>query len=369
MELLEKISFLFNYRYSPLNFNVDGMQVNILLMCKLLFALLCVNGFIGYIEDPYIPFIVFLDVFNDYPGIFITLMKSLIVGTGVFLFFNYRVRFMSILLGLSVIIILLSSKSLFRNHLFICGCVFLLAGLTNKEDAPWLLYVQLSLVYFGAVLNKVFQLDWWTGQFMYNWLFNARENETMIFLSNFVPALTMAKILSWSSLLIETSIAILILIKKLRVYAVWFILVFHTLLYTLTAFRFGHFYEDIVIIALIFLNWPKNELLLKSKYKFFSELKTYGLLPYVAVENSSNESASLFVQAESMSYYNWNAIRKLLLYNTNFYLVLFFIDILIRYLFNGFLMDLFHIGLVWVFVIFFFPLLKKQISQNLYARG
>ena len=172
---------------------------------------------------------------------------------------------MSIILGSSLFIILLASKSLFRNHLFICACAFLLAGLSNKNEFPWLLYFQLSLVYFGAVLNKVVQIDWWNGQFIYNWLVNARENQLFIKVSDVFPEMWLAKILSWSSMLIEFSISIFILVKKRHFLVAWVIILFHTILYTMTAFRFGHFYEDIVIILLIFINWPSGIIQISSK--------------------------------------------------------------------------------------------------------
>ncbi len=43
--------------YFPLNFSVEGMQPNILLMCKLMFVMLILYGFVGYIEDPHVPYI------------------------------------------------------------------------------------------------------------------------------------------------------------------------------------------------------------------------------------------------------------------------------------------------------------------------
>ncbi|WP_370003156.1 HTTM domain-containing protein, partial [Winogradskyella sp.] len=213
-------------------------------MCKLLFLLLLVNGFLGYISDPFIPFIKPIDVVITYPNIFKTAIKGLFLASGLLLLFNVNPRTMAIVLGSSLIVMLLASKPMFRNHLFICGCAFLLAGLSNKKNLPWLLYMQLSLVYFGAATNKVFEPDWWSGQFMHNWLVNSQENQFYLSVSGLLPEMWFAKILSWTSMFIEFTIAILLLIRKKHLLAVWAIILFHSLLYSMTLFRFGHFFED-----------------------------------------------------------------------------------------------------------------------------
>ena len=47
--------------------------------------------------------------------------------------------------------------------------------------------------------------------------------------------------------------------------AVWTILLFHTMLYTLTGWRFGHFFEDILIYLLVFSSWPDNTIHISLK--------------------------------------------------------------------------------------------------------
>jgi hypothetical protein len=356
--------------YFPLNFSVADMQPNILLMCKLLFILLCAHGFLSYIEDPYIPFIKTFDLFLSYPNIFKITFKTLFLFSGLSLLFNFKPRAMSIILGSSLFIILLASKSLFRNHLFICACAFLLAGLSNKNEFPWLLYFQLSLVYFGAVLNKVVQIDWWNGQFIYNWLVNARENQLFIKVSDVFPEMWLAKILSWSSMLIEFSISIFILVKKRHFLVAWVIILFHTILYTMTAFRFGHFYEDIVIILLIFINWPSGIIQISSKnvispfvrksFNFFNFSKKFHL-----INNVLSNKNWLEIKIEDKTVSNWHAFRLFLLYSTNFYIFLFLLDLLVRFMFNGFLMNFIHISLTWLCILFFIPLLfGKKIKKN-----
>ena len=356
----------YSSRYFPLNFAVAEMQPNILLMCKLLFLLLCAHGFVGYIEDPYIPFIQFLDVFSQYPNVFKITLKSSFLCSGILLLFNIKPRTMSILLGCSVIFILLSSKSLFRNHLFICGCAFLLAGLSNKKDLPWLLYIQLSLVYFGAVTNKVFEVDWWNGNFINNWLVNSQENELFITVSDLFPEMWFAKILSWGSMLVEFSIAVLILFRKRHFLVAWIIILFHSLLYTITFFRFGHFFDDIVIILLIFLIWPKvkmNVYINKNINAFFKQIVSFYFMNSNVVyeENQiDNREYWLKVKTDTRTRTNRSAFSYLLKFTPNFYLTVFFVDLLIRFLFNGVLMHVSHLSILWIFILFFIPKLWKR---------
>lgn len=360
---------LYLSQYFPLNFSVRNMQPNILLMCKLMFATLCVHGFVGYIEDPHIPFIPFFDVFLNYPNVFKFTFKSLFVCSGIFLLFNFKPRTMSLILGATLIIILLSSKPLFRNHLFICGCAFLLAGLLNKNDFPWLLFIQLSLVYFGAVINKIFQIDWWNGEFMHNWLVNARDNQIFIYASDLLPDMLLAKLLSWFSMLIEFCIAVSLLFKSKHYLVVWIILLFHTSLYTLTAFRFGHFYEDIVIFLLIFINWPSREIKIsfnKSRKPYV--LKIMNILNFSRTFNFKEKTMPsqkwVETKIEDKIVSNWHALKLFLIYSTNFYIFLFFLDLLVRYLFNYFLMDVIHISLTWLVILFFIPLLLYKKNKK-----
>lgn len=365
MAFFKKITAFTRAPFFPLRVVDTEMLPNLLLMCKLLFALLCIYGFFGHISDPHIPFMGFLDRFLLIPGVFKSIAKTIFLASGLLLVFNFRVRTMAIALGVVTITIMLSSKPVFRNHLFICGCFFLLSGLTDKKHDPWLLYVQLSLVYLGALINKVPQIDWWNGQFMQNWLANGRENQLFISLSKNFPDLIFAQFLSIGSMLVEFAIAIMLLFKKTHKIAVWTIVLFHSLLYTMTAHRFGHFYEDIVLALLLFVNWPKEKIrvyldeknwaLLKRGLRFLNFNNTI-----LWSENREADQNWLEVHIAKKISYNWQGVRVLLLSSSNFFVLLFFMDLLVRYLFDGGIMDAIHISLTWIAILFFIPMLWNK---------
>jgi hypothetical protein len=308
-------------------------------MCKLLFLLLLINGFWGYFGDPFLPFLPQLDTFRDYPGLFESSLRVLFLSSGIGLLLNYKVRTMALLLGVTIIVFLLSSKPIFRNHIFICGCVFLLSGLSRKDHYPWLLYLQLSLVYFGAVLNKIVQIDWWDGTFMHNWLFNARDNSIYKLIDSLIPGRYFARILSWSSIAIESSIGIMLLIKRKHKLVFWVILLFHTMIFTITGFRFGHFFEDILIYLLVFMTWPegsfnitvnpRNEIITPA---FISLINWNGQFKITILQEEAGPWLSLGISDVYRE--NLSALGYLILYTPATYFFLLFFDSLIRYWFN-----------------------------------
>jgi hypothetical protein len=267
----------------------------------------------------------------------------------------------------------LASKPLFRNHLFICGCAFLLSGLTDKSKDPWLLYFQLSLIYLGAVLNKVLQIDWWNGQFMHNWLLEARENPYYEIAHEIFPNRILPKILSWSSMAIELSISFMLLFKKYHRTAVWTILIFHTTILTFTASRFGHFFEDIVIYLLVFSSWPEGPIQVTIDTK--RALRNLRLLRFfnwnnqwVIKRKDLNGNHWLGIKFSNKEYYDKRAFGYLVLYTPATYFILLFFDSGIQFLFNAFLdyplnkygLYFTTLLLLWGGIIFFGSLKLKQ---------
>ena len=73
----------------------------------------------------------------------------------------------------------------------------------------------------------------------------------------------------------EFAIGVLILFKRTRNLTLWFIIIFHTTLFTLTSFRFGHFIESLAIVLLAFLSFPKEQLLINYKVNLLHKLKQF----------------------------------------------------------------------------------------------
>lgn len=347
----------------PFQFEGTKMQPNVLLMCKLLVILLIAHHIFTKIADPFIPFIPALDVFNTYPNVFNYTLKSLFTISAFALLFNIKVRTASIIIGLVVILNTLASKPLFYNHSVICACALILAGLSDKKQTPYLLILQLSLVYFGASINKFLEPDWWSGAFMDTWLGSARENPVYIYVSEFFPKMVLAKILSYIAMFTEFAIAVMILFKRTRHLTLWFIIIFHTVLFTITSFRFGHFLESLVIILLVFRVIPKGKIMVEYKAKDLNAVKWFfNLLDFdkkqIWTLTHTESTHWLSLKTEDKTMHDHKALKNILLFTPNFFMLLFVIDSVLYVVLNNHKTLLFVLNavFVWALIFYFLPI-------------
>ncbi|MBN4070483.1 HTTM domain-containing protein [Olleya sp. AH-315-F22] len=358
-------------RFKPWSFENIAMAPNILLMCKLLVMLILAHHFYYKLDDPFIPFIKAFDYFNTTPGIFKTTLRIVFIIALSALFLNLYVRTSCIVLGSIIFIQQLASIPHFENHTFVVGCVLLLAGLSHRKHTPILLILQLSLIYFGAFINKILDVDWINGVFVDNWLSNARQNPPYLFISEMLPEKWLALFLSWVAMLNELSISIILLLKKYRSYTIWIILFFHTVLFTFTSSRFGHFYEDILIILLAFLLWPKGQISIEYKKSISSLTKLYNLLDWDkkfrwALSNNNNKYWLQLKTSTGELYTNYNAVRKLLTSTPSFFILLFCFDAFIILLFYNERAIVFILNLIiiWSLFLFFLPMIWSKLFKS-----
>lgn len=346
----------------PFQFEGTKLHPNVLLMCKLLVILMTAHHMFFKISDPFIPFIQSLDWFNEHPNVFKYSLRAIYTLSVFALLFNIKVRTAASVTGLVVILNILASKPLFFNHTFICGCALFLAGLTNDKEPPYLLIFQLSLVYFGASINKFLEPDWWSGAFMDTWLGTARENPVYLYVSELLPELVLAKLLSYIAMFTEFAIAVLILFKKTRNLTVWFIIIFHTSLFTLTSFRFGHFIESLAIVLLAFLSIPKEQLLISYKEPSLRKLKQFFTLldrdkKHVWSPTSSGSSYWLSLKTKNKTLYNHEALKDIFLYTPNFFMLMIAIDMAMYIVLYYHRTTLFVLNMIfiWSAIFYFFP--------------
>ena len=355
-------------RFKPWSFEYTDIAPNILLLCKLLLALMLVHHFYYKLNDPFIPFISALDYFNTIPGLFKNTLRVTFILAASALFFNIKVRLSCVVLGVVILLQQLASKPAFENHTFVCSCVFLLVGFSNKKQQATLLIWQISIIYLGAFLNKFLDPDWQNGLFMDNWLANARQNPPYLFISDLLPEKWFATILSWGAMIAELLVGILILSKKHRWLVLWMMLFFHTILFSFTAFRYGHFYENVLIFLLLFLIWPKGKINITTSKPILSKL--YSLLNWdnkFVWTNQNNSEYWLTLSIPSgKKYNNFNGIRKLLIHTPAFFILLFCLDVFLILLFYNNRQPMFVIDLIiiWSLIFFYIPILCQKLFTS-----
>lgn len=353
----------------PVSVYGTSMSPSILLMCKIFVLLLVAHGFYSSISDPYIPFLEGLNNLNEYPRFFEITLKSLFVIAGLSLIFNFKVRLSAILIAMTIFLAIIASKPLFRNHLFVIGCMLFLSGLSEKNKAPWLLYFQLSVIYFGALLNKMLQIEWWSGQFMHNWLSVALENPLYNAWFDATQSFVLAKIMSYSAMFVELVIGVILLIPKFRFYAITLILVFHTILFSFTGETFGYFMEDVLIILIAFRSWPKDKSEVKYSSSSFNEIfiTFFKLIDFDKrfVLKRRTIKPEINATIEGRVYNGRKAIVHMLLSTTGFYILLLFSEMGIRFVFDGVAKYICLMILFWSLIWFLSPILFEHLKKKI----
>lgn len=244
-------------------FQVKGMDMypSTLLACKVLTCVAILYRLPGKFQFPFLPLFRPLDVFLPITSAMTLGIQIVFYSAAIALLLNIRPRYACFVLGGCVLLLLIGSRIEYRNHIFIVACVFLLSACHRRDERPWLLLVQVVVLYIFSALNKAWEPDWRSGQFMDNWLDN--EIGWYVFLGDFLPPRMFAKILSWGSIFAELTIGCLFLVKSYRSLAVWLAGLFHFSLYiALDGMTFGFFLQDAMILLIVFLHLHNEQAVL-----------------------------------------------------------------------------------------------------------
>ena len=300
-------------------------------MSKLILLLLLVEEFPSKIRDPFLPFIAPLELFETVPDLFRFTLLTVFFASSAMLLLNLAPRTGCIGLGVVIILQLLACKPMFRNHVFICGCVLFLAGLHRRGERPWLVHWQISLIYFGAFVNKLLDPDWLSGQFMHHWLLTARGNPFYAAVYETFPPFVLAKFLSWCAMASEILMCIGFLLPSTQRLAVYLGLLFHGGLYiALRGEHFGYFLQAVAISYISFLNWPRGSIHVEAKgplhrplAMILSSLNWDRQIRSVQRHTSGGPWLRTSFESEDISTVNVRALSDAVSYCAAFYVLLF----------------------------------------------
>lgn len=171
---------------------------------------------------PFLPFLEFLDnipffVFSFAAGVLLLSILLIFLKKG-----NYQL--LSLLSGLIILFMILSSKNLFSNSLTFVACLLVLIGFYRGKTT--IFRMQISLLYLGAAINKIFDPDWWSGQF-FDFFFREIFNVSPYI--SYVPAgdLTVAASFGIATIFIELLLGIIVLIPGLTRLTILLGILFH----------------------------------------------------------------------------------------------------------------------------------------------
>jgi predicted DCC family thiol-disulfide oxidoreductase YuxK len=173
------------------------------------------------------------------------------------LFFTRFSRTACLLLSAVLIVSLLSSRVYFENNRTFCACLLLLIGLSSSEEKPWLVRLQVALVYFGAALNKLLDPDWRSGQFFAFWFGKIHNPDLWAKLTHFAPSMPLAKLMDWTVIGVEFALVVGFLVPRFYPWAIWLGICYHTSLMVVMDATFGMFYYAMLVSYLAFVEWPQ----------------------------------------------------------------------------------------------------------------
>jgi len=203
--------------WNPLVCNGTDLPVNLTILVKVLAIVVLLVNHQRILPDPWLPFIPWIDLLPH--AEFQWALKVVFVASALAIVFNRRIRLASLILGITMLLAVVSSKAYYGNNKTFCGLMFLLAGLYKPGGPPFIRY-QLAITYFGAGLNKALDPDWHSGVFFENWAVNRLHQPLYIALDAKLPSLLLAKFMCWNTIVTELATVPFILIPALNYWAV-----------------------------------------------------------------------------------------------------------------------------------------------------
>jgi predicted DCC family thiol-disulfide oxidoreductase YuxK len=318
--------------WNPLRCGGTVLPTNLLLMAKLIALCLLLTNHVRQIPDPWLPFVPAFDWIGA-PAAFQRFLQVVFVFSAIALLFNRWVRLWCLLLGGSILIGVVSSKAYYGNNKTFCGLILFLTGLYEPGQEPWLLRIQFAIVYFGAGLNKLLDADWQSGVFMEHWATARLKNEVYVAIASWLPAMLLAKLMSWGTIVTELGMSAAFLVRKWLPLGILASLLFQSSLMLVSGTTFNMFFYATQAALLMFVDWPRSRWLViydgdcgfcNRAKGWIERIDLEGLLDWRPFQSGAGRehgisdaeaSERLYLIAGSQIYSGFRAFRTMLLFN------------------------------------------------------
>ncbi len=262
--------------WNPLRLSGTALPAPLLLAAKLIVITMLATGHVGTLPDPFLPFLPVFDRIGN-PELFRRLLQVLFLAGSIALLLNRRVRLASLIVGVTMLVGIASSRIYWANNTFFCGAVLTLIGLHASERSVWLLRVQVALIYFGAGLNKILDPDWLSGQFFEHWAVENLEHDLYIRVSALLPPMVLSKLMGWATIATEFSLFVGFAVPRLWPFAIWLGILFHASMTVFTGITFVLFLYVAPAAYFAFARWPagRTEVLYDGDCGFCARTKLW----------------------------------------------------------------------------------------------
>lgn len=322
---------------NPLRCDGTALPPNLLLLAKLIALTLLLTNHVRLLPDPFLSFLPGLDQLPGAP--FRLVLQILFLASALALLFNRSVRLSSLVLGLTILFAVVSSKAYYGNNKTFCGAMLFLIGLHVPGRSPWPLRLQMAIVYFGAGLNKLLDPDWQSGLFFHYWAGDRLHHSLYLTVAPLLPDLLLAKFFCFATILIELSLSIAFLFPRLYPLGIWGNILFQSSMMFFTGSTFTMFFYAMTAASLAFVDWPaaRPVVLWDGDCSFCALTKKwwerFDLLPYLDWVPLQSEASQRFgipqraleerlhLVVGSRTYTGFAAFKMMVLYNPLFYFV------------------------------------------------
>ena len=224
-------------------FTVSGtdMPPNLLLMAKLVAVCFLISGQWAALPQPFLPLVSDLDDLGSPTTAEVVLKASFVVAAALLLT-NRTPRLASVALGIVIFVGMLASRNYIENNRFFVVLLFVLAGLSSRQIGGRLVQLQLVVLYFGAALNKLLDIDWRSGQYFEHLASGTELAGVYSRLTGLFPELLLSAVMAWAVIATEFALAAAFLLRRFVWVAVWLGAAYHTSLVMVTGRTFGMFW-------------------------------------------------------------------------------------------------------------------------------
>jgi hypothetical protein len=240
---------------SPLAVGGTDMPPNLLLLTKLVAVCFLISGQWASLPKPFLPFVGVLGDLGS-PAVFKAALSVVFLVAALMLLTNRSPRAASLALGLVLLVALLSSRTYVENNRFYACLLFLLAGLSDRRTGGRLIQLQIVVLYCGAALNKLLDVDWRSGQYFENLVSVSPLASTYSGFSGLLPSLVLSALLGWAVIVTEFALAGAFMARRFIPIAIWVGVAYHTSLVLITGRTFGMFWFAATASYLAFVAWP-----------------------------------------------------------------------------------------------------------------
>ncbi len=238
---------------NPLVLPATSLPGPLLLMARLVILVLMIRGYaIAYMPGRGVPFVAALEAVGS-DASWRRGLTALFLAGATLVFFNLRPRLGCFMVGASLVIGTLIDSAGYANSRLFPGCLLVLTGLQDGTMlARFALRAQIFLLYLGAFLSKLFEPDWWSGQYFEFWL---REKLGIVWYARAAdafPPMSLSAFMGVSTIVMEFVIFGCMLRRSWRPLGFAAALLFHVGAFLVCGLDFGVFLYVSIVSFLVF---------------------------------------------------------------------------------------------------------------------